>query len=213
MSHDKSGSKRNAENLLSFDRLTALVRAAHRPKDVQPRIVGIDGCGGSGKSTLATRLAEHFGDAVTIHTDHFATWDNPLDWYRRLITDALQPLSAGQLARFQVSDWEKRAPGSWITVAPAPVVVLEGVSATRKAFAPFLAYRIWVDADRSVRLARGVERDGEAMRGQWDEWMRDEDAYVAREHPEQSADLRVAGDPHIHHDPEREVVVRRGRAS
>jgi hypothetical protein len=82
------------------------------------------------------------------------------------------------------------------------------VSATRAAFARFLAFRIWVDAARDARLARGLERDGEAMRSQWEAWMCEEDAYVANEHPEHRADLIVAGDSRMHHDREHELVVR-----
>jgi hypothetical protein len=46
------------------------------------------------------------------------------------------------------------------------------------------------------------------MLGQWEARMRDEDAYVAGEHPERSADVVVAGDPNIEYDPRREIVVR-----
>jgi uridine kinase len=197
-----------SERRLSIDDVCARITSTRRPNRVVPRMVGIDGLGGSGKSTLAARLAEHLGDSAVVQTDYFASWDNPLDWYPRLISEALEPLSRGHAARFQCFDWEKRAPGPWLNVSPAPVILLEGVSATRRALARFLAYRIWADAARDVRLARGLQRDGEAMRGQWEAWMRDEDAYVAKEHPERSADLVTAGDPHVHHDPEREIVVR-----
>jgi uridine kinase len=204
----KDKSESQSEQIISLDNVSARITSARRPNRVEPRIVGVDGLGGSGKSTLAARLAQHLGEAATIHTDYFASWDHPLDWYPRLISEALEPLSRGHPARFQCYDWEKRTVGPWLIISPAPVVVLEGVSATRKAFARFLAYRIWIDAARDVRLARGIERDGEAMRSQWEAWMRDEDAYVAREHPKRSADLVIAGDPHIDHDPEREIVVR-----
>jgi len=204
----KNDNESRSEQTLSLDGICARITSSRRPNLVQPRIVGIDGLGGAGKSTLAARLAQCLGKAATVHTDDFASWDNPLDWYPRLISDALEPLSRGQAARFQCFDWEKRAAGPWLSVSPTPVVILEGVSATRRAFARFLAYRIWVDAARDVRLARGLQRDGEAMRGQWEAWMRDEDAYVAEEHPERSADLVIAGDPHVDHDPEREIVVR-----
>ncbi|MDQ6854997.1 MAG: hypothetical protein M3046_15130 [Actinomycetota bacterium] len=197
-----------SEQTLSLDDLCARITSSRQPSGVEPHIVGIDGLGGSGKSTIAARIVQHLGEAATVHTDDFASWDNPLDWYPQLISEALEPLSRGHAARFRGFDWEKRTAGGWLNVSPTPVVVLEGVSATRRAFARFLAYRIWVDAARAVRLARGLQRDGEAMRGQWEAWMRNEDAYVVAEHPERSADLVIAGDPHIDHDPELEVVVR-----
>ena len=76
---------------------------------------------------------------------------------------------------------------------PVPYVILEGVSASREAFRPYLCYTIWVETPREERLRRGLERDGLEARGLWDEWMAEEDAYVEREHPDQRADIVVSG--------------------
>jgi hypothetical protein len=38
-----------------------------------------------------------------------------------------------------------------------------------------------------------MERDGEAMRPQWEQWMSEEDAYIERERPDRSADVTVSG--------------------
>jgi uridine kinase len=67
------------------------------------------------------------------------------------------------------------------------------VSASRKAFRPFLALAVWVATPRDVRLRRGLERDGQAAYDQWLEWMGEEDAFVARERPDEFADLIVSG--------------------
>jgi uridine kinase len=194
---------------MPLDELCDLIRSARRPQGVGSRIVGVDGLGGSGKSTFVARLGLHLGGVPILRTDYFASWDEPLAWYPRLLSEALTPLAQGREARFRCYDWERRALGPWIRIPPAPIVVLEGVSATRRSFAPFLAFRVWIDTARELRLARGVARDGEGMRVQWEAWMRDEDEYVLSEDPERSADLVVAGDPHIPYDPEHEVVVRR----
>lgn len=53
---------------------------------------------------------------------------------------------------------------------------------------------VWVETPRSICLARGVKRDGEAMRSQWtDVWMPKEDAYIVAQRPEKRADLIVNG--------------------
>src|ERR1700693_6281114 len=64
------------------------------PRTGATKLVGIDGHGGSGKSTLAELLAVHLG-AEIIHTDDFASWDNPKDWWPSLIRLVLQPLADG----------------------------------------------------------------------------------------------------------------------
>jgi uridine kinase len=79
------------------------------------------------------------------------------------------------------------------TVPPADLVILEGVTASREAFRRYLAFSIWIDTPREECLRRGIARDGEHMRGQWERWLESEDAYVAREHPQEHVDLIVSG--------------------
>lgn len=166
-----------------------------RPKPGVVRIVGVDGCGGAGKTTFASQLSAAAGNCPVVHTDDFATHDEPLGWGPRLVTEVLEPLSRRCAATFTAYDWVNRCPGETVTVAPADVVIVEGVSATRRAFRDYLALRVWVDADRATRLRRGVARDGEQLREFWDWWMAQEDAYVAEEQPELQADLVVDGNP------------------
>lgn len=105
----------------------------------------------------------------------------------------LEPLAAGDPAIFRPTRWggPERAP---VRVEPGGVVLLEGVAASREAFRPYVACSIWVETPRELRLRRGVERDGEAMRPQWERWMAAEDEYVARERPDMRADVVVSGD-------------------
>jgi uridine kinase len=79
-------------------------------------------------------------------------------------------------------------------VEPADFVILEGVTASREAFRPYLAFAIWVETPRHVRLRRGLERDGLEARAQWEAWMEAEDRYVERERPADHADRVVRGD-------------------
>ena len=72
--------------------------------------------------------------------------------------------------------------------------MLEGVSASREAFRPFLTFSIWVETPRELCLQRGLERDGEQARVQWEAWMAEEDEYVEREQPRERADLVLRGD-------------------
>jgi uridine kinase len=155
-------------------------------------VVAVDGLGGAGKSTLATALATELG-AVVIHTDDFASWDVPLEWWPRVLAEVLEPLSEGRLARFQRYDWDRRELAEWHEVAPGGVVVLEGVSSSRVAFRPFLAFTVWVETPRALRLERGLERDGADAQPLWEGWMAAEDDWVEREHPRDSADYLVDG--------------------
>lgn len=157
------------------------------------RVIAIDGPGGSGKSTLAAHLSSALGRVPIIHTDDFASWDTPLEWGPRLLTQALEPLSVNKPARYRRYDWGTRSLADWREVPPATFVILEGISASRDRFRPFLSYTIWVETPRNDRLRRGLERDGVGARDQWRAWMAQEDAYIERERPAEKADAVVEG--------------------
>ncbi|HEU5213167.1 MAG TPA: hypothetical protein VFU10_10390 [Gaiellaceae bacterium] len=82
------------------------------PAPFATRIVAVDGLGGAGKTTLAERLAADL-DAPVVHTDDFASWDDPVDWWPVLLEQVLEPLAVGQAARFTPTSWaDCRAPRS-----------------------------------------------------------------------------------------------------
>lgn len=158
------------------------------------KIIAVDGLGGAGKSTFAARLAKELAGAQVLQTDDFASWDNPLNWWPRLVKEVLEPLSHNQPARYRRTDWGNPDHQEWGELTPAECVILEGVSASREAFQPFLTYSVWIETPRELRLTRGLERDGEQARAQWEQWMADEDDYVRREKPGERADLVLPGE-------------------
>lgn len=158
-----------------------------------PVVVGIDGPGGAGKSTLAAALQAAWPGSSVVHTDDFASWDDPVDWWPRLLEQVLLPLSRGEEARYQRYDWVERRLADWLTVKPGRVIV-EGVSSTRREFDSYLSYRIWVETARQERLRRGLERDGADALPQWNEWMAAEDAHFAQDQPVERADLVLSGE-------------------
>lgn len=177
------------------DQLDSLLRAVEEssaPAGVLTRIVAIDGPGGAGKSSLARCLADRLPAAV-VQTDDFASWDDPVDWWPSLLERVLEPLAAGVTARYQPTSWggEERAQ---VVVEPGGTVLLEGVTASRHVFRTYLAFSIWVETDRAVRLRRGLERDGNAARAQWERWMEAEDRYIETEGPAERADALLRGD-------------------
>jgi len=176
------------------DVIEAVARIA-ATRDGQTRWVGIDGCGGAGKSTLAASIAAAVPEAAVVHIDDFAgpriaEWD-----WARFDAQLVQPLLAGRPAHYQRWDWDRDEGAEWHDVPPGAVVVVEGVSSTRREVHAPWALTVWVEASREVRLARALERDGEAMLARWlQQWMPSEDAYVARERPQQRVDLLVSGE-------------------
>jgi uridine kinase len=156
------------------------------------RIIAIDGFGGAGKSTLAAGLSAELS-AQVVHTDDFASWDEPLDWWPRLRDRVLVPLSENRSGRFQRYDWDQRALADWIDVPVAPILIVEGVSSSREEFRRFLAFSIWIETPADERLRRGLERDGDGALSLWRKWMSDEDEWAARQHPRDHVDAILSG--------------------
>jgi uridine kinase len=188
----------------TFSSLAERILAA--PQRAATRLVAVDGHGGSGKSTFANRLAEALGGAFVVHTDDFASWKNPIEWWPRLEEQVLQPMLAGGAARYQRYDWNERRLAEWHDIPPGSVVLIEGVSAARRAIADSLILAAWLEAPRGVCLERGVARDGEPMRASWIEWLRAEERHFRVDHTRERADLVVDGAPTIPHDPARSYV-------
>lgn len=182
------------ESDAAVEQIVTLAHASSAPGSMEVRVLAIDGPGGARKSTLAALVAARLGDAPIVHTDDFASWSNPLDWSGRLVEQVLRPLAEGAPARYQRFDWDADRLAEWHEVAPRDFLIIEGVSASRDAFRPYLAVTVWVETAREERLRRGLERDGQEALALWESWMRDEDDYVARENPNRRADIVVRGE-------------------
>jgi uridine kinase len=152
-------------------------------------LVGIGGRGAAGKSTLASAIA----GAQVVGTDEF--WNGAEFDLSRLRGEVFDPLVGGREARFRGFDWvRQQAFSEDRVVRPEGIVVVEGVCALHRMFRDDYDLRIWVEAPREVRLARGLARDGKDARRIWEEvWMPMEDRYVARDDPVSAADLVVDG--------------------
>lgn len=183
------------------------------PRCGSVRLVAVDGPGGSGKSTFARRLSAAAHGAPVIHTDDFASWENEFDWWPRFIEQVIAPLRGGHPARYQQYDWVGRRLAEWQDVAPEPVVIVEGVGAARQEFADALVLAIWVETPADLRLARGIARDGEELRGFWEQWIVGEERHYTADHTRDRANLIVCGNPSIRHDAESEFVALASQAS
>ncbi|HCA87297.1 MAG TPA: hypothetical protein DEQ61_18540 [Streptomyces sp.] len=159
------------------------------------RLVAVDGHAGSGKSTFADRLAAALGGAPVLRLDDLASHDALFDWTERLTAQVLTPLADGRTARYQVYDWHLRRFTEERELPPAPVVLIEGVGAGRRALRPQLALVLWLDVPRRTAWDRGRRRDGPALSAFWDGWARSEHEHFADDPTRPHADLLVRQGP------------------
>ncbi|MFF4435141.1 uridine kinase [Streptomyces sp. NPDC001513] len=173
------------------------------------RLIGIDGHAGSGKSTFAARLAEALGHprsghapghpplghppqaAPVLHLDDVASHEELFGWEERLRAQVLEPLAAGRPAHWAPYDWVERRFGPERVLEPAPVLLIEGVGAGRRALRPYLARLLWMETPRAQSWMRGRNRDGRELSDFWDGWERAERAHFSNDPSRPFADTLV----------------------
>ncbi len=175
--------------------------AAKSPRVGVVKFIAIDGHGGSGKSTLAKLLANKL-DAEIIHTDDFASWDNPENWWPLVIERVLDPIKNGATSlSYQRSKWwESHKPEPVVNQPVTKIMILEGVSSFRKEFRPYISLGIFVDTPKKICLQRGFERDkgqdsksDAEIKQMWLDWYEKEEIYMRRDEPKKNADLILNG--------------------
>lgn len=161
------------------------------------RLVCVDGGAGSGKSTLAEALVEEAGrngSAHLVHLDDLLDgWEGLFEVAGSLAEQVLEPVRSGRPGRYRRYDWHARGFAEEHLVPPTDVLVVEGVGSGAAAYASLVTLLVWVEAPAHLRLARGLARDGEALRPQWERFMADEERLFAREHTRERADVVVDG--------------------
>ena len=154
--------------------LTSARRMVADPKG--PRVIGIDGPSGAGKTTFADSLADEllFKTGIRpqiIHMDDlYPGWNGLVEAVDLVATRVLEPLSRGEDARFERWDWLAGERAETVYVPVADWIILEGVGCGSRACRPHLAALAWLEAEREVWMARGIQRDGESFRPHWEQW-------------------------------------------
>lgn len=164
-------------------------------------VLAIDGHGGAGKTTIADAVAAATGAALVHTDDFFQQLSRPrpavqqlgeyYDW-RRLRTEALEPLRARRPAAFRRFDWSSgRGLGGTVTVAPSELIVVEGVFSAAAELSGLVNRSVFVDTPEPERLRRLRARISPQ---EWDDdWLAAERAYFATARPPRSFDLVVPG--------------------
>lgn len=197
-----------------------LVSLLHRGEPLcgSTRVALIDGPAGSGKTTLANRVAvalggepsggagtfshakpASVGDAVQIlhGDDMYEGWGGLDTLDAVLLGQVLRPLAAGNPAGFRMWDWGVGARTHLIPVVPVEYLLIEGVGVGQREARAFANLVVYVDAPATVRLRRGLDRDGEHMRDEWERWQRLEEKHLRAHGTRDAADAVVDGTSEI----------------
>jgi uridine kinase len=143
--------------------------------EAKPLVIGIAGCSGSGKTTLARELTIQL-DATFFPLDlyyrdlshfpldhrHKLNFDHPDSLESELIIEHVRGLAAGQPINRPVYDFKthSRVLGSFDTIIPTSVVIVEGILALHyPELLPLYHFSIYVNAPNEICLNRRIYRD------------------------------------------------------
>lgn len=171
-----------------------------------PVVIAIDGRSASGKSTFASRLTRAL-ECQCVHTDDIAWNHSFFDWWSLLIHHILEPFKAGQAVLWTPDAWHEHKRGGAISVQPAPILIVEGVSSTRRELSKWIDLAIWIETDPQKAETRGLERDGPDGHDFWFEWQRSEQPFFVDDQPWTRATLTVDGAPTVAHDADMQFVT------
>lgn len=195
--------------MITFDELRSQILAAPTgPQAGGVRVVGVDGRSGSGKSTMGRRLAALLDAPLVQFDDLLPGWDAMEPGPELVAAWVLKPLSQGDAGRYQVMNWEALRYEGTREVPWAPHVVIEGVGATCRDLAPYLAVGLWIDTPLDVCETRVRAREDWPSYAPFRAQCVDhENDYIAREDPAAAAHIVVDGHPPSGHDPDLGLIV------
>jgi hypothetical protein len=125
--------------------------------------------------------------------DLYEGWHGLGDVGARVRDDIVGPLSHDEPGRYRRWDWFADAWAEEHLVDPVSLLLIEGVGAGAREYADAITTLVWVEAPPDLRLARGVERDGEGMRAPWEAWQVSEEALFVAQRTHERADVLVDG--------------------
>ncbi len=139
-------------------------------------VIGIAGGSGSGKTTLTERLAEEFGENVTVmrHDDYYKktdgmtyeeraalNYDCPDAFETDLMVRDIAALKKGSAIDSPIYDYSIHNRSKQTRhVLPTKVIIVEGILIfENKALCDLMDIKIFVDTDADIRLIRRIMRD------------------------------------------------------
>lgn len=142
----------------------------------KPIIIGIAGGTASGKTTLASKIKEEFkDDAIILSHDFYykslsnitfeerlkRNYDCPEAYETDLLIKDIKTLLEGKTINRPIYAYTTRLrEEKTVSVAPAPIVVIEGILVLEnKELTDLMDMKVFVDTDSDIRLTRLIERD------------------------------------------------------
>ncbi len=157
----------------------------------KPHIILIDGKSGAGKTRLATIMGTAMSATVVHLDDVYPGWNGLVAGRDQVLESVLPPLARGQSGEYVSWDWVNDRPGERVSVAPAPVLIVEGCGISTPASRAMADAVMWVDCPDAVRFDRLRSRDGDRFDGHLEGWEAQVAAHITDNNPDTTASVVV----------------------
>lgn len=168
----------------------------------QSILVTIDGPAGSGKTTLASQLENQLRaegrSVVTIHADDlYNGWQDALgESLTQLLANQLLPgIATGHAFQLPHFDWYLDKYSTSNIYPSSSIFIFEGVGSGQRVTRAATALTIWIGIPDDLGLRRALERDGESLRPQMENFQLAQREHFLKESTEAAADYRFQGAP------------------
>jgi uridine kinase len=157
-------------------------------------IIAIDGPAGAGKTTLAHEIFLALSPKMSVNVIHM---DDLYNGWDSALTDDLSEILQYLSAQHQRQEPTKISRYNWATssseppeeMAPADLLILEGVGSGDKSMQDQFAALIWIDIDPEIGVKRVIERDGPGVRIQMQKWLGTQQQYFSQHSTREKADF------------------------
>jgi hypothetical protein len=147
-------------------------------------------------------MAADWPEAQIVRLDDiFPGWNGLQEASRHVHDNVL----ASATPRWQRWDWATSAFKEWHELDASRPIIVEGCGALSRGNRTLATFAVWVELGETERKHRAIEREPD-FKDHWDEWARQEVAFISRESPEELADEIVDG-----HDVLASAPMLRGR--
>jgi uridine kinase len=167
------------------------------------KVVCIDGPAGSGKTTLAKALSGVLEKCFVIHMDDlYQGWEDALSkqFEVNLLNWIIKPLRQGRQIELQKYNWVTSTQGEIIKIEPSNYLILEGVGSINDETKALASFKIWLEVEKDLGLARVLSRDGEQIRTEMIEWQKKETEYFEANSTKSICDIWINGNPALEID-------------
>ena len=156
-------------------------------------LIAIDGRAGAGKTTLAAHFFKELSADKTVEVIHmddlYNGWENALDEGLTHTLESIVNAHKNEVSiEIDIFNWQSMSFDSKAMINPVDILILEGVGAGQKVVRDAGATLYWLDIDADEGIQRVLNRDGNQIASQMNQWQIAQEIHFMRDKTRENAE-------------------------